>query len=264
MFAWWRRRRDARALAERPVPDDIWQATLERYPFIGLRDAGDLVALRRLATLFLDRKQFHGAGGLRVDDAMAVAVAAQACLPVLHLGLGAYDGFVGIVMHPDEVVASRSVQDETGIVHEYDEVLAGEAMQGGPVMLSWQDVAHAGEHPEGAYNVVIHEFMHVLDMVEGEPDGVPPLPREIDRRHWVQVLEAALGQLERAVDAGRATVLDPYGCEGLDEFFPVAAEAFFVAPHGLRDEAPALYDLLSRYFRQDPAAVLPRPDAEST
>jgi MtfA peptidase len=260
MFAWWRRRRDARALAERPIPDALWQATLARFDFIGQRSAADLAALRRLATIFLDRKQFHGAGGLTVDDTMAVAVAAQACLPVLHLGLGAYDGFVGIVMHPDEVVASRKVQDDDGVVHEYDEVLAGEAMHGGPVMLSWHDVATAGEHPEGAYNVVIHEFMHVLDMVEGEPDGVPPLPREIDRQHWVRVLEAALGQLERAVDAGRDTVLDPYGCEGLDEFFPVAAEAFFVAPHGLVDEAPALYDLLARYFRQDPAAALLRPD----
>jgi len=263
MFAWWRRRRDARALARRPIPDALWQSTLARFAFIGQRDAADLAALRRLATLFLDRKQFQGAGGLEVDDAMAVAVAAQACLPVLHLGLGltAYDGFVGIVMHADEVVAARTVQDEDGIVHEYDEVLAGEAMQGGPVMLSWRDVAAAGDPADGAYNVVIHEFMHVLDMLEGEPDGVPPLPRDIDRRHWVQVLEAALGQLERAVDAGRDTVLDPYGCEGLDEFFPVAAEAFFVDPHGLRDEAPALYDLLARYFKQDPAAVLRRPDA---
>lgn len=258
MFAWWRRRRDARALAERPIPDALWQTTLERFPFIGQRRADDLASLRRLATLFLDRKQFHGAGGLDVDDAMAVAVAAQACLPILHLGLETYDGFVGIVMHPDEVVAQRKFQDDDGVVHEYDEVLAGEAMQGGPVMLSWRDVATAATHCEGAYNVVIHEFMHVLDMVEGEPDGVPPLPRDIDRRHWIQVLEAALGQLERAVDAGRNTVLDPYGCEGLDEFFPVAAEAFFVDPHGLKDEAPALYALLAHYFRQDPATVLER------
>ena len=39
---------------------------------------------------------------------MALAIAAQAVLPVLHLGLRWYDDFVGIVVHPDEVVARRA------------------------------------------------------------------------------------------------------------------------------------------------------------
>ena len=74
---------------------------------------------------------------------MAVAIAAQACLPVLRLGLRPYDGFVGIVVHPDEVQVRREFVDDDGVVHEYDDVLAGEAMEGGPVMLSWRDVSGA-------------------------------------------------------------------------------------------------------------------------
>lgn len=67
-----------------------------------------------------------------LTDEVALAVAAQAVLPLLHLpgGLGWYDDFVGIVMHPAEVVARRVVTD-SGVVHEYDEVLAGEAMNAG-------------------------------------------------------------------------------------------------------------------------------------
>ncbi len=257
---WWQRRRDARALSQRAIPEPLWQELLARYPFIGGRSEPDLQRLRELSSLFLDRKEFHAAGGLELDDTMALAVAAQACLPVLHLGLRVYDGFVGIVLHPDEVVAARSVTDEHGIVHEYDEPLAGEAMEGGPLMLSWRDVADAGITPDGAYNVVIHEFMHVLDMADGgEPDGVPPLPTAAARRHWLQVMESGHQRLCRAVDAGRATVLDPYGCEGVDEFFPVASEAFFVDPHGLRADSPALYDLLVGYFGQDPARDLTPP-----
>jgi hypothetical protein len=78
---------------------------------------------------------------------------------------------VGIVVHPDEVVAQREVMDDDGVVHAYDEVLAGEAMEGGPVMLSWRDVADAGETAASGYNVVIHEFAHVLDMGDGAADG---------------------------------------------------------------------------------------------
>ncbi len=85
--------------------------------------------------LFLDRKEFTGADGFVVSDEIAVSIAAQACLPVLHLGLEHYGRFVGIVVHRGEVVARREHVDEAGVVHRYDELLSGEAMEGGPVML---------------------------------------------------------------------------------------------------------------------------------
>jgi MtfA peptidase len=104
---------------------------------------------------------------------------------------------------------------------------------------------------------VIHEFVHVLDMADGRPaDGMPPLPDRAAQRHWQRVLEASFERLNRALDAGREPFLDPYGAEAIEEFFPVAAEAFFVAPLALREEQPQLYELFAGYFHQDPAAAL--------
>lgn len=257
MIGWLRARREARLLRERAIPQALWQATLDRYPFLARRRPADRERLRELATLFLADKEFSAAGGLVLSDAMAVAIAAQACLPVLHLGLAPYAGFVGIVLHPAEVAARRSWTDEHGIVHSWDEVLAGEAMEGGPVMLSWQDVAAAGTDAEGRpYNVVVHEFVHVLDAANGALDGQPPLPDAAAARHWRQVMQAAHARLQTALAQDRPGVLDPYGAQSLEEFFPVAAEAFFLTPQGLREESPALYTLLADYFRQDPAADL--------
>lgn len=256
MKAWldrWRAHREQRALARRAVPDALWTLTLARLPFLSRRSADDLAELRRLTSLFLDTKEFTGIGDLQVTDDMAVCIAAQACLPVLRFGLAPYAGFVGIVVHADEVVAPRSHMDEDGIVHEYDEVLTGEAMQGGPVMLSWRDVAESGESADWGYNVVIHEFAHVLDMGDGEADGVPPLPGLAQREAWIAVIDPAYEQFCAAVDAGHDTLLDPYGATGVDEFFAVAAESFFVTPKEMRAEHPELYGLLARYFRQDPA-----------
>ena len=54
------------------------------------------------------------------------------------------------------------------------------------------------------------------------------------------------------VDADRPTWLDPYAAQGPEEFFPVAAEAFFVAPHGLALEFPEVYALMRDFFHQDP------------
>jgi hypothetical protein len=63
------------------------------------------------------------------------------------------------------------------------DVLSGEAWEGGPLIISWRDVQMAGD----GYNVVIHEFAHKLDMLNGEADGIPALhsgiaEAELDRR----------------------------------------------------------------------------------
>ncbi|MES2717267.1 MAG: M90 family metallopeptidase [Pseudomonadota bacterium] len=250
----WQASREARVLARRAIPDALWQLTLARLPFLCRRTDADLAELRRLASLFLDSKEFTGSNGLVVDDAMAVCIAAQAVLPVLRFGLAPYRGFVGIVVHPDEVLARREVTDDHGLVHTYDEVLAGEAMDGGPVMLSWRDVAEAGDSAAWGYNVVIHEFAHVLDMGDGSADGVPPLDSAQARRDWLAVLMPAYDRLGEQVACGYQTLLDPYGAQGPEEFFAVASETFFVSPNELRAEHPDLYGLLARYFQQDPAA----------
>ena len=254
MRAWLQRWHAKRTLARRAIPDALWALTLARFHFLSWRDADDVARLRDMTTLFLADKEFSGAHGLSVDDEMAVAIAAQACLPVLELGLAWYDGFKGVVVHADAVLAQREFVDDAGVVHEYEEELAGEAMHGGPVMLAWRDVADAGESADEGYNVVVHEFVHVLDMCDGDADGVPPLPDRAARATWLAVLTAEYDAFCERIDADEDTLLDPYGAQAPEEFFAVASEAFFVAPRDLRAEHPRLYALLRGFFKQDPAA----------
>ncbi|MEP7056670.1 MAG: M90 family metallopeptidase [Caldimonas sp.] len=245
----WARWREARTLAKRAIPEPMWQATLERFPFLTRRSMADLARLRELATVFLTRKEFSGAAELQVTDAMAVAIAAQACVPVLELGLQCYDSFVGIVVHADAVGAPREFVDEAGVVHHYIEELSGEAMDRGPLMLVWRDVAEAGESAAWGYNVVIHEFVHVLDMHAARAGigGAAGMPS------WSRRLAAEFDRFVRRVDSGVDTLLDPYGAEAIEEFFAVAAETFFVAPVDFIREEPVLYRLLESFFRQSPA-----------
>lgn len=246
----WSDRREAQALRRHAIPDALWQLTLLRYPFLARRSADDLAELRRLCSLFLASKEFHGVAGFEVTDEVALAVAAQACVPVLRLGLSWYDGFVGIVMHADEVVAQREFVDEDGIVHQYEEALAGEAMEGGPLMLTWTALDAAEFEPDSVFNVVIHEFAHVIDMRDGIADGVPPLASTAAREAWLDVIAPEWQRFCERVDAGEATLIDPYGEESLEEFFAVAVEAFFVAPDELAIEQPALHRLLADFFKQ--------------
>ena len=251
----WKQRSDDAVLRKRAIPDALWQATLQRYPFITMRTGDELLRLRRLSTLFLANKEFSGANGMQVSDEVAVAVAMQACLPILNLGLACYSGFKGIVIHADEVVAQRVEIDDNGVVHEYAESLSGEAMQGGPVMLSWRDVADAGETAAWGYNVVIHEFAHVLDMSCQGPhaqSGTPELRGS--HQQWLRGLTQEFQLFVDAVRRDAHTVLDPYGAQSLQEFFAVASEAFFVQPLELQHTQNDLYQLMRDCYLQDPAA----------
>jgi len=179
---------------------------------------------------------------------MCVAIAAQGCLPILEFGLGAYHDWVGIIVYPDEFVVPRQLEDEDGIIHEYDDVLSGEAWQGGPLVISWHDVQMAGD----GYNVVIHEFAHKLDMRNGETDGIPALHSGLTEDAWESVFFAAYDDFCERVDSGEETRIDPYASEHPAEFFAVLSENFFETPALVAEEYPALYELLRRYYRQDP------------
>jgi Mlc titration factor MtfA (ptsG expression regulator) len=255
MFDWLNKRRAAPA-----IPDGLWRGVLARYPFIAARSPDELARLRDLASRFLAGKEFHGANGLEITDTVALSIAAQAVLPVLNLGLEWYDDFVGIVVHPDEVLARRTLTDEHGVVHHYDEVLAGEAMEGGPVMLNWRDVDNAGKTAGAGYNVVIHEFIHKIDMRDGQPDGCPPLPSRKMRQAWLAVMQREYaGFREKAIIAerfgGEPPWLDPYGATAIDEFFAVACEAYFVNRERFAREFEPLLSLFDGFFGAPTPAI---------
>lgn len=242
--------------APRPeaLPEALWQRTLAHYPFLAQRPAAELLALRGLVAKFLAHKEFTGAHGLVVTDAMAVAIAAQACLPVLHLGLHWYNDFKGIVVHPGAMLARREVTDASGVVHRYNEVLLGEAMQGGPVTLSWQDVEAGGASASSGSNLVIHEFVHKIDMRDGAADGCPPLPSARAREAWHDAMQPAYDAFCEQVAmaerfGGPPPWLDAYAAHSPAEFFAVSCEAYFVNRPRFTQDFAALTALFDRFFQ---------------
>ncbi len=262
--SWWRRWQ--RRLT---IDDELWQSTLQSYRFLAALSVDEQFKLRQLCAEFLAQKQFQGQH-ITVTDAMALAIASQACLPLLHLQPGTsaatllrwYDDFVGIVLHPGEVLARREVMDDAGVVHRYQERLSGESMDQGPVMLNWHDVAGSDASAAEGYNLVIHEFAHKLDLRNGLDDGCPPLPRGFlgtansgqARTAWLAVLQPAYegfcDQLSIAQRFGGSVPwMDAYGAESLPEFFAVTCEAYFVQRERFAQEFPTLPALFDAFFR---------------
>ena len=196
----WRR---GRILQRAAFDEALWAAVTGRYAFMRTLAAEERARLRELAILFLHDKAIAGAGGLTVDEEMRLCIAAQACMLILNLDLDYYRGWVEVIVYPDEFVAEYDYVDEDGISHHVREPMSGESWLEGPVILSWADAEQAGG--ADGYNVVIHEFAHKLDMLNGDANGFPPLRAEMSRQDWSRIFSAAYGSM--AVSSPRSTRL---------------------------------------------------------
>lgn len=262
------------------IPAAAWAAAVAELPFLARLGAQEHERLHQLAAQFLAQKEMAGAADLELTAAIQVHIAVQACLPVLNLGLDWYKGWTGIVVYPSEFLVPRQHADEAGVVHEYVEPISGEAWEGGPVLLSWDDATRIGSRAGAAYSVVIHEFTHKIDMLDGEADGCPPFDARLhpglDRRTWQATLDDAFERLNAELDMIEARLpdtidpdsedadpfyahlpLDPYAAQDPGEFFAVSSEVFFVDAARLQLAFPAWYGQLARFFRQDPLGSAP-------
>ena len=249
MFEFLRNLPFGRSADDVKVPELMWDQVEAGLPFLDFLEPGERARLRELARGFLAEKQFHGAHELVLTDEMMLAIALQACLPILHRGLASYAGWVGVIVYPGDFIIPRKQMDEDGVMHEFDDTVLGEAWDHGPVVISWNE---GSPLPEGA-NVVIHEFAHKLDMANGEADGFPPLPAGMSVKEWTRVFTASYEHFCDVVDADGPTPLDPYAAEHPAEFFAVASEAFFETPLALAHAYPGVYEQLKQFYRTDPA-----------
>ncbi|HHI76395.1 MAG TPA: zinc-dependent peptidase [Gammaproteobacteria bacterium] len=249
LFPRWHR---LRVLRNHPIPDGLWFELTPRLPLLHGLDAIERARLRELSTLFLHDKHFTGVQGLELSEEMRLVIAAQACLPILELGPDAYAGWVEIVVYPAAFRVSREVTDEFGIVHREERGLSGESWGAGPVILAWEEVERDSFRLRHGHNVVVHEFAHKLDLLNGRANGLPPLHPDMPIEAWSRALGEAYERLIRRIEQHHRPFIDPYAATDPAEFFAVVCEYFFTAPEVLQEHCPAVYEQLRRYFRQDP------------
>lgn len=237
-----RRRRQLRAL---PFPEK-WSQVLEGLPLYKKISVDDRRELRGHIQVFLAEKNIEGCGGIEITDQIRVTIAAQACLLLLHRHTDYYPDTPSVLVYPGEYVTPARDPDLESSPR------IGEAWPDGKVVLSWDDMRNDIAEDD-RYNVVFHEFAHLLDMESGAADGTPTLASRDGYSAWGRVLGEEYADLQSS-GARRSSALDTYGAEHPAEFFAVATESFFGDPKRLRDRHPELYEELRRYYNQDPAS----------
>ncbi len=244
--AWLRRR----VLRNSHLDDRLWQQVARRFGFVVRLEETQQLRLRELCILFLHEKQLSATGDFELGDEMKLGIAIQACILILNLDLDYYRNWIEIIVYPDEFRPRNEFRNEQGLVETDHRAFAGQAWFRGPVILSWANVESAWTGGEG--NVVIHEFAHKLDMLNGSANGFPRLHRDMDRKQWSQVFMDAYSDLCRTVRSGERSEINTYATESPAEFFAVVSESFFQMPDVLRRIYPGVYEQLALYYRQNP------------
>ncbi|MCE5186984.1 MAG: zinc-dependent peptidase [Planctomycetaceae bacterium] len=243
----WRRRR----LLNTPLQPDYIEI-LSKYVPLYRRIPADLKPqLHGLINVFLAEKRFTGCGGQEITDIVRLTTASQACLLLLLLNRRTriYPKLKTIYVYPDAYVA-KCIESDGFLVVEGRSVRLGESWENGPVVLAWNSIEHSARGAHDGYNVVLHEFAHQLDQEDGQSDGIPLLENESQYRQWISVFDSEFDRLE----ALHRCVLDRYAFEDDAEFLAVATEAFFEKSIELEQQAPKLYQILTEFYKVDPAA----------
>ena len=255
MFSGWFRKRRRRRIRSTPFPED-WNNILSRNVFhVSQLSRPQQARLRQLVQVFVAEKNWEGCGGLKMTDEVRITIAAQACLLVVGLpGNTWFDHILSILVYPQGYVAADRRTGPGGVVLEGKQARLGEAWYGGPVVLSWDDALAGGRRETPGSNLVLHEFAHQLDMLNGRvADGTPPLDSAEQLERWLSILGPEYDQLVQRCQHHHHGFIDCYGAESPAEFFAVLTEAFFERPGPIRLHHSDIYDVLQEFYQLDPA-----------
>jgi Mlc titration factor MtfA (ptsG expression regulator) len=250
IFAWLKKLRRQRLVAK-PFPRGWLRYLQENVGFYSLLTDAERAKLRDDLRVFVAEKNWEGCGGLTLTDEMKVTIAAQACLLLLGIQHDYFNRVLSVLVYPSEYVANEKWVGPDGVVHEGKRNRLGEAWNRGPVVLGWDAVIDGSKNYKDGLNVVLHEFAHQLDFLDGLVNGTPPLKNREQYRKWHEVMTAEYNQLVKESEEGIATLLDQYGTTNPGEFFAVATECFFEQPVELQRRHARLYRVLRDYYCQD-------------
>ncbi len=247
-----KRRKAVEQLRNTPLRGE-WVEILEANVPIYQRLPADLRSkLHRYIQVFLATKSFEACGEIgEVTDEMRLLVAAQACLLLLNGRNGCFDALESVLLYPNAYKARESLYGGTDHDEEHH-IRLGESWGTGSIVLSWHHVRHGASNDEDGHNVVIHEFAHQLDQIDGWADGLPILKKRSLYPEWQRIFSAAYERHVQRTEDGRRTVIDSYGATNPAEFFAVATETFFEKPRVLHKKYPELYGQLARFYAVDP------------
>lgn len=186
-------------------------------------------------------------GQLDITEADRLLVAASAIIPVWSFPKWHYFNIKTVYLLP----ASFNEQFVCGQPDSVITGMVGTGPMSGKLALSKPHLHLGFDNARDKRNVGIHEFVHLIDMADGECDGFPERLREFAFSiPWFELVDKKTEEIYN-----RKSTIDDYGATNRAEFLSVVAEYFFERPRALKRKHPKLYAQLQDLFQQDTAAI---------
>jgi Mlc titration factor MtfA (ptsG expression regulator) len=221
------------------LPANYQELLTDYIPFYkNLNKEGKSVFEDRLEK-FLRAVKITGAGA-EVEDLDKVLIGAAAIIPVYNIPDWEYINLREVLLYP----GNFNMDYEQ---HGRDRMISGMVgtgpMQNVMILSKWE-LRQGFINQNSSHNTAIHEFVHLIDKMDGTLDGVPELL--LERKYlagWQELLQATMEEIRRGTSD-----INPYGATSPVECFAVVAEYFFEQPKAFRTVHPQLHQMLQRIF----------------
>lgn len=225
----------------------VWSEFLQqKVAFYRVLDQEGKALFHRRVMLFLQTTVVE-AGQFEVTDNDRLLVAASAIIPVWGFPKWHYFNLKAVYLLP----AAFNENFECKAKDSFITGMVGTGPMAGKMALSKPALYQGFENSKDKQNVGVHEFVHLIDMMDGECDGYPERLKEFAYSiPWFELVR----QKTAEIDNNKSNIRD-YGASNRVEFFAVASEYFFERPAMLQQKHPQLFSSLSIFYRQDVMAI---------
>ncbi len=247
MFNWLLDKFAALTRDRKPVNSIQWLAKWSAYlnqtvAFYRTLSDEDKRLFEERARLFLETTSVE-AGQFEVTDEDRLLVAASAVIPVWGFPDWHYFNIQKVFLLP----ASFNEKFECGQPDSRITGMVGKGPMAGKLALSRPALHQGFNNTKDKQNVGIHEFVHLVDMSDGDCDGFPErLKKFAYSIPWFELVEQKITGIEN----NESNIRD-YGATNKAEFLAVASEYFFERPKMMKTKHPKLYEALSDFYQQD-------------
>ena len=191
--------------------------------------------------IFLSETYIEGVG-FKIDDLDTVLVAASAVIPVFAFSEWHYSNLSTVLIYPDHF--NEDLNFDATNKERFIAGMVGNGQFEHQMILSRTALHEGFDRTEDLHNTGIHEFVHLIDKVDGVTDGVPE--RLIEHRYVMPWLKRIHKEME-AINIDQSDIRR-YGGTNEAEFFAVASEYFFENPERMKKKHPELYRMLQQCF----------------
>lgn len=229
-----------------PFPEHWHPILLDKVLFYKNLTDSDQAIFQKRMMLFLSEVSID-AVSTEIEALDKILIAASAVIPVFGYKEWYYNNLSGIILYPDTFNEDLEFSKKGKQRRILGMVGTGRFEK--QMILSRKALRQAFLNDTDKYNTPVHEFVHLMDKMDGKTDGIPEYLLGKDYiKPWQELMYSEM----KAIQKNQSDIRD-YALTNEAEFFAVTSEYFFERPKLFKRKHPELYNILQLCFQQNPA-----------